>query len=209
MDFATEVIESVPANKYPHPIFDVIKLFSRRIQTQYLLNVIESDIRLPNLLPGEFLFETFEKITEDDKSMNDLLIPTQWDSILQLKSDVILPWPWERKRLKNTIIKIRKNGHFGNWRQDDNHRIDLWLPIGIAWVFSGNHSIATGIIQGTGEVKPEYVHDMSELYRYIKTDGEYYRRTKDEKIIAKVGNVEFAAIFEIGRLLLSLCIKFK
>jgi sulfite reductase beta subunit-like hemoprotein len=73
--------------------------------------------------------------------------------------------------------------------------------MGIGWVHGGNHSIATGIVQGEGEITPDSVYDISEVYQYVYTDGEYYITKEDNGVISDVPNVEFAAIFEIGRLM--------
>ena len=88
------------------------------------------------------------------------------------------------------------------WRQDDNnHHVELWLPMGIAWVYGGNHSISAGIIQGRGEIIPRHVYDISEVYDYVYCDGVNYYRKEDGSIISPVLNAEFAAIFEIGRIM--------
>ena len=81
-----------------------------------------------------------------------------------------------------------------------NHIIDVWLPMGIVWVYGGNHSITIGIIQG-GEIEPTYYTDISKLYKYIKCDGEYFIEISTCKKISKVKSPELAAIFEIGRMM--------
>ena len=88
-----------------------------------------------------------------------------------------MPWPWEKNRLVSSISSIGKGRLWGEWQQDNlNHLVELWLPMGIAWVHGGNHSIATGIIQGHGQIKPEYIYDISEIYNFVYCDGLFYRR---------------------------------
>jgi len=121
---------------------------------------------------------------------------------------LVLPWPWHRKRLINAVSRIGKGREWGSWKQDSNHGIELWLPLGIAWVHSGNHSIATGIIQCSGTVKPNRVYDISKIYDYVHCNGKDFIDAQSNEIIASVENVEFAAIFEIGRLMKNNSISF-
>lgn len=79
--------------------------------------------------------------------------------------------------------------------------MELWLPMGIAWVRGGNHSISTGIIQGSGIIQPTGIVDISNIFNHIYTDGMNYYRKSDHQIISQVKNIEFAAIFEIGRIM--------
>ena len=92
--------------------------------------------------------------------------------------------------------------NWGSWRQDWNHDIEYWLPLGIGWVKGGNHSITSGIIQGEGTIIIEEVYDISAVYQHVICDGDTFRRQHDGSKIASVKNVEFAGIFEIGRLML-------
>lgn len=124
---------------------------------------------------------------------------------INLSKDLIWPWPWNRSRLINTITNIGNRRAWGQWQQDNNHFVEVWLLLGVAWVHGGNHSIAVGIVQG-GELTPEYYYDISDFYKYIKCDGKNFIRTNTnclvkDKIIGPVINVDLAAIFEIGRLL--------
>lgn len=40
-----------------------------------------------------------------------------------------------------------------DWEQDiTNHSIELWLPIGVAFVLGGHHSIAAGVLYSKGNI---------------------------------------------------------
>lgn len=66
----------------------------------------------------------------------------------------------------------------------------------------GNHSIASGILQSEGEIKPTSVYDISSVFELVKFDGNYFIRIEDGKRISnKVVDFEFACIFEVGRLI--------
>lgn len=120
---------------------------------------------------------------------------------MKLGVDIILPAPWSRERLKNNLSGLRPGGEWGKWRQDWNHCVELWLPMGIGWVIGGNHSIAAGILHAVGKVKPEVTYDISDAYDHVICDGIDFRRTHDGSRIAPVADLEIASMFEIGRIL--------
>ncbi len=108
---------------------------------------------------------------------------------------------WKKSRLITSMALIGQGRRLKQWRQDDNnHHVELWLPIGIAWIYGGNHSISAGIIQGRGKIILRHIYDISEVYDYVYCDGVNYYR-KEDGIISPVLNAEFAAIFEIGRIM--------
>lgn len=221
LKFAKEMLENKSLNNDEHSIFDLIRILGRGIQSDYMRYVLYYDCEgghhgVPQLEWSSVGFNHTTKFLGDNDeliSFYNLKREVSYNKKLDLSRDLILPWPWNRTRLFNTITGIGKGREWGDWVQDyKNHYVELWLPIGIAWVGGGNHSITIGIIQG-GEIKPEYCYDISEMYKHIICDGRYYRRTKTnwlikDEIIGPVTNVEIAAIFEIGRLLVQNGISF-
>jgi len=96
----------------------------------------------------------------------------------------VLPWSWKKLRLVTCIAQIGEGRPRGQWHQyQNNHYVDLWLSMGVAWVYGGNHSISAGIIQGKGEIIPRYVYDISDVYDYVYCDGVNYYRKEDGSII--------------------------
>ncbi|MGG0644105.1 DUF6710 family protein [Sporosarcina gallistercoris] len=186
-----------------HPIVDVVRLVGRGIQTHYLTNLlyVKYESGLPNLYPEGVLFNFRSILSQDGRRFEDLIKESKLEKTILLNRDLVLPWPWKTSRLVNCIAQIGEGRVNNPWRQDVNHSVDLWLPMGIAWVHSGNHSISAGLIQGKGSIKPNAVYDISEVYDYVQCDGFNYYRKEDGSIISSVKNAEIAAIFEIGRLM--------
>jgi hypothetical protein len=189
-----------------HPIFDFIKLAGLRLQTHYITNLLYAieGKRLPNIDYWHMMFSNSNSI-EDGKMLYDFLLDMPNDDmIVCLKKDLVLPWPWNQGRLLNSLVNIGEGRNWGEWKEDSlNHNVEMWLPMRIAFVSGGNHSLSTGILQGEGTIKPNYVMDISPLYKVMYTDGVNYYRMKDKSILGPVLNVEFAVIFEIGRLMVS------
>jgi hypothetical protein len=185
-----------------HPLIDVVRLIGRQLQSQYLTNLLyqRDEALIPILSPKEVLFDPLAWISKDGTNFEDVMRELKTEKVISLNSDLVLPWSWKKPRLVSCIAKIGEGRRNGEWLQDhNNHYVTLWLPMGIAWVNSGNHSISTGIIQGKGHIIPENDFDISNVYEYVYCDGVNYYRKEDGSIISPVMNAEFAAIFEIGR----------
>jgi hypothetical protein len=187
-----------------HPLIDVVRLVGRQLQTQYITNLLyqRDEALIPNLFPEEVLFHPLAMITKKGTNFQDVMRELKTEKVISLNRDLVLPWSWKKSRLITCIALIGQGRSWGQWRQDsNNHHVELWLPMGIAWVYGGNHSISAGIIQGKGEIIPRYVYDIRDVYDYVYCDGVNYYRKEDGSIISPVMNAEFAAIFEIGRIM--------
>ncbi|WP_156497351.1 DUF6710 family protein [Paenibacillus jamilae] len=186
-----------------HPIYDLIKMIGLRIQAKYLTNKLydPSHSRLPDITFNEVFFK---KPIEDRCYINNYLkqLPNESYSV-SLKDDLVLPWPWNYDRLIGSLVSIGEDRHWGDWKMDDlNHNVELWLPMRIVFIIGGNHSITAGIVQGIGTLKPNYVFDMSPIYDHVYTDGVYYYRKDDNSKLEKVNEIEFAVLFEVGRIMI-------
>ena len=219
IEFAKSVIEETKEGQkenksvpIPHPLIDVIRLLGRGLQARHLTQLLfeeeETSLLPRHLCPETVLFSRDNLLSVIGKTFEDFKVPVKTIREIHLGRDLVLPWPWHRTRLINTISRIGEGRLFGSWEQDDNHEIELWLPLGIAWVDSGNHSIATGIIQCSGTIISDCVYDISKMYDYVHCNGKDYISAQSNEIIAPVENVEFAAIFEIGRLMKNNSISF-
>lgn len=157
-----------------------------------------------DVIPSTLLFDGYKPITLDGRHLinlvEEIIIPKTRD--LQLSSDLILPWPWEPYRAISAFSEIGTGCIAGAWQQDPNHRIHYWYPMCIGWVIGGNHSLAAGIIKGEGAITSYKTYDVSEVYNHVRCNGENYINMHTGEIIEKVKNIEFACIFEIGRLII-------
>lgn len=189
----------------PHPIIDVIKILGRKIQDEYFTSLlgVNEESRLPNISVGDYLFSEFYIISEDGLTFDKVKREVDRDIELDLSRDLLLPWPWKRIRLLRSLASIGKGRLNGEWTyHSNNHHVIVWLPLGIGWVEGGNHSMTVGILQGQGKLTPKLIYDISEIYNYVYCDGENFIRKDNGEIICPINSVEFAAIFEIGRLMM-------
>ena len=115
---------------------------------------------------------------------------------IKLGKDPVIAWPWNPDRLTRAMYNITND-----WIQDSNHKVALWLPYGITFVETGNHSITVGHLRDVGEIKTTEVYNVGYIHTYVYTDGVYYFRKEDDSICGEVTNFYLAAIFAIGGLI--------
>lgn len=196
-------IAQIIARKDPKALHALIKLIGRSSQARVMNKVLRHDQDVEDCEYEERngLFDTLAPITPDGRRLEDLKREVPTPRPMRLGVDLVFPWPWEQGRIINSLCELRPGGGGGEWRQDRNHGVILWLPLGIGWVFGGNHSITAGIIHAQGEITPEITYDISRVYKHVVCDGVEYKRVHDGGKIGPVCDLEMAAIFEIGRLI--------
>jgi hypothetical protein len=182
----------------------LIAALGRTVQSQA---IIEPILRYPKdtsssaFSPDMLFFSEFAKLDAQGRTFREIAVEIQQMRELRLDRDVVIPSPWEPRRLQTALSKLRPGGTWGPWREDYNHQIEFWEPIGIGWVHGGNHSISAGILTASGTVKPTFGYDITPVYEHVVCNGRAFRRKHDGAIIAEVSSVEMAAIFEVGRLM--------
>jgi hypothetical protein len=188
----------------PEALVDLVKLIGMPYQAKYISHIVMKNYddmsKVPNL--NEYLV-LFPKNNNYAWELYSLITKVKdYNRPLELKRDLILPWPWNKDRIRDTLSFIGEGRKAGKWKEDRlNHSIDFWLPMGIGWVRGGNHSIANGIVNGEGKIYNYNAYDMSKMYKYIYCDGEYFYKKKDNSKLFPVQSIEFACIFEIGRIM--------
>ena len=181
-------IAQIIARKDPQALPALIKLVGRSSQARVMNKVLrhEQDAEDCEYEERNALFDPFAPITPNGRSLEDLKCMVPAPRPLKLGVDLVFPWPWERGRIIDSLCELRPGGGGGEWRQDPNHAVILWLPLGVAWVCGGNHSITVGIIHAQGEVTPEETYDISRVYKHVICDGVEYKRAHDGTSIGPV-----------------------
>lgn len=197
-------IASNIARENPEALKDYVRLLGRKLQSDYMCRAVSwlDEERVPNLKPKIVWFDEFAPVSQDGSSLYDLKVKSNASHTINLAADIILPWPWNLERVAGCISCIGTEKAAGPWKQDlSNHKVEYWLPFGIAWVHGGNHSIMAGIVQGQGSIETNCVYDLSSLFKHVWCDGAAFLRSSDNQVIQQVTELEFAAIFEVGRVM--------
>ncbi|HFQ5086693.1 TPA: DUF6710 family protein [Vibrio vulnificus] len=179
----------------PETLPTLIKLLSRPQQTCLNLRALEKNDSTPFTI-GDLFHPMMERcLLEKAKTLpNEGLI-------VDLADDVVFAWPWSKTRYLENLDYFSDNNVV--WTQDYNHAVVLVMPWRIAFVECGNHSIFSGVVYGKGKVVPQKVIDATCLLTKFKTDGDDWIDTESSEKIGQVENYRNAAVFELGRLLIS------
>jgi hypothetical protein len=129
-----------------------------------------------------------------------------------LEWDPVVAQPWNGGRLADALEKLSRgpSDQYQAWRLDPtNHSIILWLPMRLAEVAGGNHSITAGMLSNTGEIPASGIFDLSPLYARLSQPVAW--RDNDRSGVTWVKDGGFMPItvedwrlgllFEVGRLL--------
>lgn len=195
MTFANDL-----ARTEPKALIEYIRLLVRPLQSEMMLDPAAKGKRSDShsIDVRNFFWDgqcqQFDQLKRTRRRRGDIEV--------RLDRDPILPWPWERNRLVNSLTSIGPSRKWGKWKVDDmNHQVTLWLPWGLAFVGGGNHSITAGIIGAAGKIRPSEVYDMSGIFRLIECDGLNYKNKIGFGDVAPALDPRSAAIFETGRLM--------
>lgn len=188
----------------PEALIDYVRLIGKKIQADYMSRSVlwldEHEIK--NLYPEKAWFDLLLPLNLEGQRAFDLKRKITENKTLNLSSSIVLPWPWKVQRVIENLSTIGERRLNGAWRFDPvDHKVEYWLPFGIAWVKKGNHSIMTGITQGQGQIETDQVFDLSALFPLIRFDGNTFIRNFDNTVIREVDEFEIAAIFEVGRIM--------
>lgn len=196
--------------KNPNALPHLIAAILRPEQSELLLGVGErGQDANPDVSGFTFFFDGVLDLCYGDGRRPRDMPPIDYP--LDLSRDCVLPCPWSYDRYIEAMSFIGRGKidqaeadqqmYGGNWRQEANHRVELWLPWRIGFVIGGNHSIAAGVLAGDGRLIPDSVWDFDHLLDLIECNGRTYRYGDRLQHVAPVANARHAAVFEIGRLI--------
>jgi hypothetical protein len=188
----------------PRALPTLIKLLARPMQADCMLRVVRAGENIPS--GGDFLVNNLwfpEDLWLDYKgtTLETLKERVQTRRSLSLATDVLLTYPAGHRKLIESMCNLGRQTSASEWKPETNHNVNFWLPWGIGWVVTGHHSLTTGILDWEKQIENYKAFDCSRVFEFIECDGLFFKRKSDGTELAEVRNVEFAAIFEIGRLM--------
>lgn len=188
------------ANEDPCGLQTLVYSLIRPLQSEQIIQVCE---RADHAARSKITSDTFFSDNRDFISFEekkDLRVDPH-SEVVDLSRDAVIPTPWQPLSIAEMFASYGEGRKAGPWRQDNNHSVEFYLPWRIGFVLGGNHSIAAGILRGEGSIKPNYVYDLTEKLRKVKTDGIDFISVESNKIICPAVNQRVAAIWEIGRMM--------
>lgn len=194
--------------EHPERIYDLINSLGKPYQFDLINRCIKGkpiDNHNASFIEHLFFKNSFEHykliLTDNDGAM--INYSSSKDKVVLPSKNLILTFPWDETRLLDAFNNIGEK--VGNeWKQDPmNHRVVLINPLNIGYVTNGNHSTAMNIINNEAPMTITEEMDLSPVFDEIYTDGQFFRWMNGDAIIDEVNSIEFAAIFEIGRLIIN------
>jgi hypothetical protein len=208
---AKDILSHGYKDKYDlHPIFSYIKILTDKIVFSYTVETLALDKDNHTLMYDlNGLMFDFEELDKNGITGYKMIRDNKNEVSLTLVDCPVIVSPWSRQRLTDAVCDI--GGESCAWTQDKkNHFFNLCYPLGVCFVYQGNHSILSGKVKGDGVITiAPGIMNLTPLYDTIYFDGDYYRKRSDDEIIAKALNFEFGCVFEIGRRILEYEICFK
>lgn len=203
----------------------LISTIADKMRVEAILGVVnqEETLDVSNVWDSLFCkkYDMYDWVITDNyyrillNTLKDSKIEPLPDKPINLSDHPVIAMPWDYVRLKNALGGIGTTQN--QWRQiESDHAVTVLLPMDIAVVTSGRHSICAGVQKRKGSLRlydgmenhwRQIIYDMSKLYGMVEFDGEDYIWVTNEHgragdIAAKAANFNFGCIFELGRFLL-------
>lgn len=178
----------------------------------FLLTVVKKDIQIDLL--SEVYYRSEGAITNltracfiplmymDESGANQALEPVGRKHV-DLAEVVTIVVPWKRGRMRAAIINVAKRGF--NYDKDKHFPTLYFAELDLCYAMSGNHHIASGIIQKSGHVVAEE-YNIATLFDHVTTDGGHWlnahtkgRLTSSDTYV-KVFDFRIAVLYELARM---------
>lgn len=192
-----------------HALHDLQKLVLRPIQSIHMLDAYTKPWHSAIDSIDDYLNFGLNRLPTKDEGMVDYLwntcrLPDETLPTARLGSDIVLPTCWHPSSIMDLIGRFGEHRGQMSWKQDFNHKIVWWYPLNIYWVHGGNHSIAQGILNAEGQIKPKEGYDLSSFYDVVKFDGENWIDTTSGARLGTPRYKEIGYVYEIGRYILKI-----
>lgn len=189
----------------PRALQNMVIALTKTIQAEILTDMF-FDVRFGSSEHydiSDLLWDIDLPIRDDGATINSLLRKRRSMSAVNLSYASVIPQPWERWRMARSFQNLGKGADWGPWQQTNNVYAVAWTPWPIFWVRNGHHSTMAAIVTHGGLLKPTETYDASDLLKSVYTDGVNWIRVDNNAVIAPVESMAMAAIFEIGRWMIS------
>lgn len=173
-------------------IADVVK---RDMQSGYIVDLFYHSN--PNLYVHPFFPFGYH---DEEGNYNELIPDEPKFKRISLKDNVVFTFPWDSKRMKNSLLNILKNKftyfHYNHWAY-------YYEGLDVCEVYNGNHSIASGIYKSEGYIEAKVV-DIKPLFYHIKTDGVNFFNIHTGNAVEDILDFRVAILFQVSKMIYDL-----
>ncbi len=192
------------------PVFSLVKFLCDEITYSRVINKENGGCGRNYHTDSYNMFANLSKKVSEYKDDNTILESfnnkyKDYKTTLRLGKISIITFPFQNTRIVDALMDIGVEEN--TWREYKNHKVKLIMPIGMALVTRGNHSIFSGIVKqvGTIDIGKDTRHpilDISNLYDTVKFDGTNFINIETGEFILDCGIIELGQLFEVGRLIM-------
>ena len=179
------------------------------ILLDFMLNVIREDLKtdlLSSIFYSKKHFETAIQFTFPfpgryyDEAGNELRLRMEGEKTekkaVYLATDCVLVLPWDRQSMKSGILNVFTYGFEFNKR---DHIAEYYSCVDICYVYNGNHSIASGVVNKKGCIDADE-YNISKLFEHVHTDGEFWYNSHNNQKLGALFDLRVGIIYEIAKL---------
>ena len=122
---------------------------------------------------------------------------------LQLKDGLIWASPWEPERYRRALLRSGPGWRQTTWKQHNDQTGVVYLPWGLYCVENGNHSAASGILQGDGVLVAHDVCDLTPVLQRVELGEQGIVREDTGALVGTHEAWSVLALIGLGKLLVA------
>jgi len=121
----------------------------------------KSDTDLTRLFQGP--------LNRQGQQLEDLWVEVPVPEPVRLGDGLVLTRPWEPERYARALLRSGPGWQDPTWAQQGDQDQELYFPWGILDVGNGNHSAASGLLLGDGQLEAEIAWDWTPWPAWTRT----------------------------------------
>lgn len=186
----------------------VIKICVQQFQAERMAKVLvgrHADAQDSN--PFEALFRSHSRLDPRVRALRDLTRERKGEAVVRLADGLAITAPWRTDRLGWALLRYgtgwgRSRSAF-RWQQQSDQSGTVYLPWGIYCVGNGNHSAASGMFWGDGELRTAHISDWTPLLEQVRLTQKGLVRVEDtERVVLASSAWPILALIGLGPLLI-------
>ena len=141
-------------------------------------------------------------VLQTEQDFHDLAHLVPHNAPVNLSDGLIWTAPWEPERYRRALLRSGPSWYERAWAQQDDQDGTVYLPWGLYCVGNGNHSAASGILRGDGQLTPEETFDLRPVLERVDLNEHGLIRVDTGALVATSTDWPVLALVGLGKRLL-------
>lgn len=194
----------VASGEHRQALLALVRLCVRHHQTALLVAPVLGDDDGPEGDPFNSLF--FGALDEEGQDFHDLAQLVPYNAPVNLSDGLIWTAPWEPEHYRRALLRSGPGWYERAWAQQDDQDGTVYLPWGLYCVGNGNHSAASGILRGDGQLTPEETFDLRLVLERVDLNEHGLIRVDTGALVATSTDWPVLALIGLGKRLLEVAL---